>query len=155
MLNCPFCSTSLVEAKKMTTGDPGVHQVVCLQCGARGPETFGADTAAERWNDRPMKYAGQFNGNVKDNYLKAYPRPWEIDDMTRSWPPKGQLRRLVDRWGLKCIWCGQICNPRLAPNADAFPTREHMIRRADGGSSRMENLKIACRKCNNTRHKSG
>ncbi len=63
-----------------------------------------------------------------------------------------QIERLILRDGLFCHWCGFECDPKQPPNHDLFPTREHLIRRADGGSSRMENLKIACRKCNGTRH---
>lgn len=68
---------------------------------------------------------------------------------------KSQLRRLIERDGLKCHWCGRFCNPGLVSNSAEYPTREHVIRKADGGSSRMENQRLACRKCNNSRHAPG
>jgi 5-methylcytosine-specific restriction endonuclease McrA len=63
-----------------------------------------------------------------------------------------QIQKLIQRDGLKCHWCKRTCDPSLNPSADLYPTREHVIRRADGGSSRMSNLVIACRYCNNGRH---
>ena len=73
-------------------------------------------------------------------------------DAVRGWTLNSQLRRLIERDGLYCCWCGSLCDPRKKPSSDLFPTREHVVRLADGGSSRMENLKVACRKCNNSRH---
>jgi len=67
-------------------------------------------------------------------------------------PARPQILLLIERDGLGCHWCGRTCDPNLDPNADLYPTREHLIRKCDGGSSRMHNLVLACRKCNNTRH---
>lgn len=78
------------------------------------------------------------------------PRLLEI--VRTKWSPYSQLRRLVERDGLRCHWCKRICDPSRRPSADLFPTREHVIRKADGGTSDMHNLVLACRKCNNTRH---
>lgn len=86
------------------------------------------------------------------HYLPKDFNATKVYDAILAMRPKSQLRRLIIRYGLTCCWCGRICNPTLAPNADAYPTREHLIRKADGGSSRMHNLKVACRKCNNSRH---
>lgn len=62
------------------------------------------------------------------------------------------LQSLIERHGLKCCWCGRTCDPSLSSNADLYPTREHLIRRCDGGKNTVENLRIACRKCNGSRH---
>lgn len=66
-----------------------------------------------------------------------------------------QLRRLIEQRGLDCFWCGRKCDPSLRSDADLYPTKEHIIRKADGGSSKMHNLTVACRYCNTTRHKPG
>ena len=55
--------------------------------------------------------------------------------------------------GLWCHWCGVECNPAQSPNCDTYPTEEHLVRKADGGRRTMENIVVACKKCNNTRHK--
>jgi 5-methylcytosine-specific restriction endonuclease McrA len=89
---------------------------------------------------------------LNTHYLTEDAPPGSLHPVVMTWRPKSQLRRLIKKYGMKCCWCGRICNPSLAPNADAFPTREHLVRKADGGSSRMENQRIACRKCNNSRH---
>ena len=69
--------------------------------------------------------------------------------------PKSQLRRLIKRHGLRCHWCHRICSLSVPITDDAYPTREHLVRTADGGSNRMTNQVIACRRCNNTRHQTG
>lgn len=64
---------------------------------------------------------------------------------------KLDLGNIIRIRGLKCHWCGHECNWSLSPSADLYPTREHLIRRADGGKTVLGNLVIACRKCNNER----
>ena len=66
-----------------------------------------------------------------------------------------RINRLIARDGLRCHWCGRLCNKKLSPCADLYPTVEHVVRRADGGSSAMHNLVLACRQCNNERHQAG
>lgn len=73
-------------------------------------------------------------------------------EIVRTWPPMCSIRRLIERDGLRCHWCHRICDPSRRPCADLYPTREHVIRKADGGTSSMHNLVVACRKCNNSRH---
>ncbi len=65
---------------------------------------------------------------------------------------KRVLQKLIERDGINCCWCGVVCQPFLLETADRYPTIEHVIRKADGGSENMTNLKVACRKCNNGRH---
>lgn len=62
------------------------------------------------------------------------------------------LRRVIETYGLRCLWCDKICNPELHPHHPAYPTKEHIIRRVDGGTDCMGNMAIACRKCNTGRH---
>ena len=46
---------------------------------------------------------------------------------------------LLDKWGRKCVYCGK----------DNLPLEvEHIIPKSRGGSSRVSNLTISCRKCN-------
>ena len=46
---------------------------------------------------------------------------------------------LLDKWGRKCIYCGKKNLPLEI---------EHIIPKSRGGSSRVSNLTISCRKCN-------
>lgn len=73
----------------------------------------------------------------------------------RKRSPKSPIGRLIARDGLLCHWCKNLCDPTLSSTADRYPTRDHLIRQADGGSNRLENLVLACRKCNNGRHSPG
>lgn len=62
------------------------------------------------------------------------------------------LRRLIASHGLECHWCGITCDPTQRGDHPRFPTREHLLRKADGGSNQPYNLRIACRLCNTSRH---
>lgn len=59
---------------------------------------------------------------------------------------------LARRDGWNCHWCERKTSRKINCNADLFATIEHLVRLADGGSNGEDNLVIACRKCNNTRH---
>ncbi len=64
-----------------------------------------------------------------------------------------QIRKqLRERDGDNCCWCGikLIFNCKLQNRFNT--TIEHLVRRCEGGSNKLENLKLACRKCNNSRH---
>lgn len=56
-----------------------------------------------------------------------------------------RLRRAVARDGGRCVWCGR-------PFTGLVPaTREHLVPRAKGGPSWLENEVPACRRCNGQR----
>lgn len=66
---------------------------------------------------------------------------------------KKRIDLLIERHGGRCFWCG--CKCEYAPDLshrDTAPTKDHLHRKADGGASTMNNLVLACRKCNNERH---
>jgi len=74
----------------------------------------------------------------------------EIDFIIQRWGQK-QLRWLIFRDGLNCCWCKKKCELKGRSSGIA-PSREHVIRKAEGGSFQMDNLKVACRQCNSERH---
>ncbi|MFP3714216.1 HNH endonuclease [Puerhibacterium sp. TATVAM-FAB25] len=53
-----------------------------------------------------------------------------------------RLRLAVERDGARCVWCGRAFGPLV------HPTREHLVPRAKGGPSWLENEVPACRRCN-------
>ncbi|WP_136517404.1 MULTISPECIES: HNH endonuclease [Cellulomonas] len=56
-----------------------------------------------------------------------------------------RLRLAVARDGARCVWCGR-------PFSGLVPaTREHLVPRAKGGPSWLENEVPACRRCNGQR----
>jgi 5-methylcytosine-specific restriction endonuclease McrA len=61
-------------------------------------------------------------------------------------------QRVIEKYGLTCVWCGRTCEQWGNPTLDAFATVEHLKPKSEGGTSAMSNLRIACRKCNNMRH---
>lgn len=53
-----------------------------------------------------------------------------------------RLRLAIERDGARCVWCGRPF-ARLVQ-----PTRDHLVPRAKGGPSWLENEVPACRRCN-------
>ncbi len=56
-----------------------------------------------------------------------------------------RLLLLLGRDAATCVWCGRPFGP-LVP-----PTTEHVVPRAKGGPSWIENELLACRRCNGER----
>jgi 5-methylcytosine-specific restriction endonuclease McrA len=54
---------------------------------------------------------------------------------------KRQRRNVWHRWGKRCYWCG-------CPLNDTEFTIDHVIPRAEGGGSTIDNMVPSCRKCN-------
>lgn len=70
----------------------------------------------------------------------------------RIWP--GTRAKVFERDRMTCFYCEEMC-VRTPEGASAYdpirqrePTIDHIIPRIDGGSSRIENLVTACRRCN-------
>jgi 5-methylcytosine-specific restriction endonuclease McrA len=60
---------------------------------------------------------------------------------------------LTERDGPRCHWCGRETveswtTPKVPDNRR---TIDHLIRRRDGGSHDLDNLVLACRRCNTER----
>ncbi len=53
-----------------------------------------------------------------------------------------RLRLAVERDGARCVWCGRAFTDLVRP------TRDHLVPRARGGPSWLENEVPACRRCN-------
>lgn len=75
---------------------------------------------------------------------------------------RGTIRRrraaVIKRDGLSCHWCGITCtNPKAGgapvPATPDQATLDHIRTRAEGGQHDMENLVLACRRCNEKRGK--
>jgi hypothetical protein len=59
-------------------------------------------------------------------------------------------KRIYERDGWRCIWCGGKLTFRDEQRGDS-PTLDHVLPRALGGSNAADNLVTACRHCNQKR----
>lgn len=67
---------------------------------------------------------------------------------------RGKRRRLIKllrRDGFNCHICKKPLNLRAEYNAWDQPSLDHIIPRSEGGSHKLENLKLAHRMCNSVR----
>jgi len=61
-----------------------------------------------------------------------------------------QYRRLVERDGPYCHYCQRFMTAVSGKGKTAM-SREHIVPQSFGGTSKMDNMVLACRKCNNRR----
>ena len=59
-------------------------------------------------------------------------------------------RRLAQKYGLKCVWCGRKIRIKDRKKGNAA-TLEHLCPQFFGGSDEIDNLALACRECNSSR----
>lgn len=62
-------------------------------------------------------------------------------------------RQIAERHTWLCHWCSRPLNEDggQASN-ELYATIEHLIQRSQGGTNDLDNLRLACRRCNNERH---
>lgn len=66
------------------------------------------------------------------------------------------LSSLYQRFNGLCHWCGKKCERMTTRvHAPLQASRDHVIRKADGGTNHSSNLVLACKRCNNGRHAPG
>jgi 5-methylcytosine-specific restriction endonuclease McrA len=59
-----------------------------------------------------------------------------------------QVRQQLYEQDRECFWCGRkLCLDHNQPN---FATIEHIVKKANGGSSNIRNLTLACMPCNSS-----
>lgn len=64
------------------------------------------------------------------------------------------IKRLVARRGLECCYCHEMCDwndyyiKGQKQPGDKYPTIEHIIAIADGGTNTWDNVAVCCHKCN-------
>lgn len=95
---------------------------------------------------------GKFKHVPAQNHLfKEQPAP-QIAKPSPGRTPlwTSQITRLIERGGSKCHYCRRPLKIRqeLADPRPDDATIDHKIPRSKGGSNAMENLLLACRKCN-------
>lgn len=65
-----------------------------------------------------------------------------------------QKLRLAQKFGLLCWWCKRELHIDGDHNSASYATRDHIIKRqySPGEKHIKDNIRLACRKCNNERH---
>ena len=58
------------------------------------------------------------------------------------------LEAIAERDGWKCWRCGKGVMKERIKNHPQAPSIDHVVRHTDGGSNRMDNLRLAHRQCN-------
>jgi 5-methylcytosine-specific restriction endonuclease McrA len=66
---------------------------------------------------------------------------------------KRLVQKLIERDGNRCHYCGieMVPNPFDGTYLQNAISVDHVVPRKEGGSSRLENLVLACRRCNRSK----
>lgn len=72
-------------------------------------------------------------------------------DRRRYKAGRSRLLALIARDGMSCFWCGKQTRLDVVPDHPDRCTRDHIVPRVFGGKDALENLKVACRECNERR----
>ena len=65
--------------------------------------------------------------------------------MTSQPDRRERLLAVVERDGLRCVWCRRLCTGAVRPTTD------HLVPKVKGGPSWLENEVLACGRCNRHR----
>ena len=65
--------------------------------------------------------------------------------MTSQPDRRERLLAVVERDGLRCVWCRRLCTGAVRPTTD------HLVPKVKGGPSWLQNEVLACGRCNRQR----
>ncbi|SIQ57535.1 HNH endonuclease [Bacillus cereus] len=115
----------------------------CKECGkhfntTRSKTVYCSKGCSLKYNNRRKETTRRKriieNGNVN----------WEIS-----------IERLLKRDGNACYLCGETVNVNIDTNDDYYPSIEHLIPIAKGGTHTWGNVKVAHRRCNSLKQDRG
>lgn len=66
-------------------------------------------------------------------------------------PAPPSLHTLLRAFAWSCLWCGRPVVIADARRTSRAATREHLVPRARGGEDSVDNMALACSRCNNAR----
>ena len=99
------------------------------------------EQATERWKDSLDHL----------DYKRRYEVRRNIRITSQRYDSGITWKALAKRDGLSCYICGKTCNPndrRYGTNGDDYPSVDHVVALADGGTHTWDNVKLACCYCN-------
>lgn len=71
---CPFCAYNAAEFETLTIDDHFEHRIMCLNCGAMGPNDVGNAQVIKAWNMRREAYPSvQADADAYEDLCKATP----------------------------------------------------------------------------------
>lgn len=87
-----------------------------------------------------------------DSYIAATRKPakkfFKANGRINTKTKRSIRQKLVELYGSACCWCGQETLDDVKPNAPNKRTIEHLIPVCKGGGKGLQNLRIACYRCN-------
>lgn len=142
--NCRYCNSSYIkrytslfcsddcrdlDSQKQKNKDRKIRIVKCRDCSNRFVKTNAkilCGKCTKDFNNIRMTRArqnGQFDADI-------------------------DIYKLIERDGKQCYLCGDAVSFDCHYNSPKYPTIEHVLAIANGGTHSWENVKVACRDCN-------
>lgn len=173
-LHCVVCGTELPARRSKLCSDECVRQrraMQALEWSRRHPEKNRAKAA--QWHlANPIRSAANKAAWQRRNYAEkvaAKNAKWkaanrhvlrEQQHRRRALQREAYVEPVVrteiferDRW--KCVLCGRKLDPNTAYPASDFPTIDHIIPLAVGGTHEPQNVQAACLRCNRAKSYTG
>lgn len=75
-------------------------------------------------------------------------RVWKVSSAVYKPRRTGQVKRLIERDGTRCHYCGVELEFEWSPTATNYRTVDHKQPQARNGKTLLKNLVLACPRCN-------
>ena len=153
-----------------------LYRYKCIECGKHGHSKRKKDYCSDKCSDmayskkksikqRRLKKCAYCNKwhyksrvycsdecskrNMKRNHVIAKTKRMTKARQNGQFDADIDIYKLIERDGKQCYLCGDAVSFDCHYNDPKYPTIEHVLAIANGGTHSWDNVKVACRDCNN------
>ena len=153
-----------------------LYRYKCIECGKHGYSKRKKDYCSDKCSDMAYSKKRQMKSrrfkkclychhwhyksrvycsdecskrNMKRNQVIAKTKRMTKARQNGQFDADIDIYKLIERDGEQCYLCGDTVHFNVHYNDPKYPTIEHVLAIANGGTHSWENVKVACRDCNN------
>lgn len=153
-----------------------LYRYKCIECGKHGyskrKKDYCSDICSDRayskkksikqrrlkkcaycnkWHYKSRVYCSDecSKRNMKRNQVIAKTKRMNKARQNGQFDADIDIYKLIERDGEQCYLCGDSVSFNVHYNDPKYPTIEHVLAIANGGTHSWDNVKVACRDCNN------
>ena len=155
-----------------------LYRYKCIECGKHGYSKRKKDYCSDKCSDRAYSkkksikqrrlkkcaYCNKWHyksrvycsdecsrKNMKRNQVIAKTKRMNKARQNGQFDADIDIYKLIERDGEQCYLCGDSVSFNVHYNDPKYPTIEHVLAIANGGTHSWDNVKVACRDCNNNK----
>ena len=153
-----------------------LYRYKCIECGKHGYSKRKKDYCSDKCSDMAYSKKRQMKSrrfkkclychhwhyknrvycsdecskrNMKRNQVIAKTKRMTKARQNGQFDADIDIYKLIERDGEQCYLCGDTVHFNVHYNDPKYPTIEHILAIANGGTHSWDNVKVACRDCNN------